>query len=394
MSKPLLPQTALPLSALAAGALAAFVGFSSSFVVVVNGLKAAGADAAEATSGLMALSIAMGLGGIVLSLRTRMPVSVAWSTPGAALLATSGAVEGGFSGAVGAFLISGVLLMVAGLWKPFGRAVAAIPPALANAMLAGILLHLCLAPVHAVAQFPLTGLVLVLVWAVVARFKRVLAVPAAVLVLVGILAFSGSGVAVPLAALVPAPVIVMPSFSLSAFVGIAFPLFIVTMASQNIPGMAVLAVNGYKPAAAPLFTVTGLFSLLSVPFGGHAVNLAAITAVICAGPECHPDPARRYGAAVTAGVLYVIFGLIAGGATALIAVSPPVLIEAVAGLALLGAFGGSLMAAVADPAEREAAVITFLVAASGLTLFGIGGAFWGLVAGGAMRFLRRFGPPA
>jgi len=394
MSKPLLTQTALPLSALAAGALAAFVGFSSSFVVVVNGLKAAGADAAEATSGLMALSIAMGLGGIVLSLRTRMPVSVAWSTPGAALLATSGTIEGGFSGAVGAFLISGVLLTVAGLWKPFGRAVAAIPPALANAMLAGILLHLCLAPVHAVAQFPLTGLALVLVWAVVARFKRVLAVPAAVLVLVGILAFSGSGVAVPLAALVPAPVIVMPSFSLSAFVGIAFPLFIVTMASQNIPGMAVLAVNGYKPEAGPLFTVTGLFSLLSVPFGGHAVNLAAITAAICAGPECHPDPARRYGAAVTAGVLYVIFGLIAGGATALIAVSPPVLIEAVAGLALLGAFGGSLMAAVADPAEREAAVVTFLVAASGLTLFGIGGAFWGLVAGGAMRFLRRFGPPA
>ena len=383
-----------PLSAIAAGTLAAFVGYASSFAVVVHGLKAVGASEAEAASGLMALSVAMGLGGIVLSLKTRMPVSVAWSTPGAALLATSGALTGGFAAAVGAFLVSSALLVVAGLWKPLGRAVAAIPSALANAMLAGILLHLCIAPVSAVAQMPLAGLLIVGVWAVVARFKRMLAVPAAVITMIAILVFTGSSPAVPLAALVPQPLIITPVFSLAALISIALPLFIVTMASQNIPGIAVLGIHHYKPEPGPLFTITGLFSILSAPFGGHAVNLAAITAAICAGPDCHPDPAKRYIAGVTAGTLYVLFGLLAGGATVLITVSPPVLIEAVAGLALMGAFGSALMAAVHDPHDREAVVVTFLVAASGLTLFGIGGAFWGLMAGGAMRLLRRIGTAA
>ncbi|MDI3308930.1 MAG: benzoate/H(+) symporter BenE family transporter, partial [Acetobacteraceae bacterium] len=176
-----------------------------------------------------------------------------------------------------------------------------------------------------------------------------------------------------------------------AIVGIALPLFLVTMASQNIPGMAVLNVNGYRPAPGPLFTVTGLFSLLAAPFGGHGVNLAAITAALCAGPEVHPDPTRRWPAAVVAGAVYVLFGLLAGAATAFVGAAPPILIQAVAGLALLGAFGGALMGAVAEPQDREAAIITFIVTASGLTVFGISGAFWGLLAGGAMRALGRLG---
>ena len=387
-------KSAFPGHAVIAGLLAAFVGYASSFAVVVHGLKAVGASETEAASGLMALSIAMGLGGIILSLKTRMPVSVAWSTPGAALLATTGALPGGFSTAVGAFLLSSILLVIAGLWKPLGRAVNAIPPALANAMLAGILLHLCVAPVTAVAQMPLAGLSIIFVWAVVARFKRVLAVPAAVLVLILSLYFTGSAPSLTWASLISSPVLIEPHFSLPAMVSITLPLFIVTMASQNIPGIAVLSAHHYRPEPGPLFTVTGLMSVLATPFGGHAVNLAAITAAICAGPDCHPDPKKRYVAGVTAGMFYIIFGLLAGGATALIAVSPPVLIEAVAGLALIGAFGGALMAAVQDVHEREAAVATFLVAASGLTLFGIGGAFWGLVAGGFLRLLRRFGTAA
>ncbi|NBU13529.1 MAG: benzoate transporter BenE [Alphaproteobacteria bacterium] len=393
MSSSHMPYAAepFPFHAVMAGLLAAFVGCASSFAVVVHGLKAVGASDVEATSGLMALSIAMGLGGIILSLKTRMPVSVAWSTPGAALLATTGAVPGGFSTAVGAFLVSSILLVIAGLWKPLGRAVRAIPSALANAMLAGILLHLCIAPVTAVAQMPLAGLAIVAVWALVARIKRVLAVPAAVIVLIGILFFSGTAPIFELSALLPMPILIEPQFSLSAIISIAIPLFIVTMASQNIPGIAVLAVHNYRPEPGPLFTVTGILSLLSAPFGGHAVNLAAITAAICAGPDCHPDPAKRYVAGVTAGIVYVLFGFLAGGATALISVSPPVLIEAIAGLALIGAFGAAIMAAVEDSHEREAAVATFLVAASGLTLFGIGGAFWGLIAGGLLRALRRFG---
>ncbi|MEN9754796.1 MAG: benzoate/H(+) symporter BenE family transporter [Pseudomonadota bacterium] len=383
-----------PFHAVTAGLLAAFVGCASSFAVVVHGLKVVGASEAEATSGLMALSIAMGIGGIILSLKTRMPVSVAWSTPGAALLATTGALPGGFSMAVGAFIVSSILLVIAGLWKPLGRAVSAIPSALANAMLAGILLHLCIAPVTAVAQMPLAGLVIVVVWALVARIKRVLAVPAAVLVLIGILIFSGTTPVLELSALMPKPILISPQFSLSAIISIAIPLFIVTMASQNIPGIAVLAVHNYRPEPGPLFTVTGVLSLLSAPFGGHAVNLAAITAALCAGPDCHPDPAKRYVAGVTAGIVYVLFGFLAGGATALIAVSPPILIEAVAGLALISAFGAAIMAAVQEPDEREAAVVTFLVAASGLTIFDIGGAFWGLIAGGLLRVLRRFGTAA
>jgi benzoate membrane transport protein len=258
-------------------------------------------------------------------------------------------------------------------------------------MLAGILLHLCLAPVTAIAQMPAAGLVIVITWAVVARFKRVLALPAAVGVMVIVIATSHSSTVPSLQSLLPEPVLITPVFSVASLISIALPLFIVTMASQNIPGMAVLAVNGYKPEAGPLIAITGFFSLLAAPFGGHAVNLAAITAAICAGPDCHPDPAKRYIAGVTAGFFYVAFGLVAGGATTLIAVSPPILIEAVAGLALIGAFGAALMAAVAEPTHREAAVMTFLVAASGLTVFGIGGAFWGLIAGGALLMLRRIG---
>lgn len=374
---------------LAAGLLAAFVGTASSFAVILRGLSAMGASPAQAASGLMALSIAMGLCAIFLSLKTRMPISIAWSTPGAALLATSTAPEGGFAVAVGAFAVTGLLIAIAGLWKPLGRAVEAIPAPLANAMLAGVIFGLCLAPARAVASVPQLALPVILVWAIVARFRRLFAVPAAVAVAVVLIAVFVRNVPLDMAMLWPNPVLVVPAFSLSACIGIALPLFIVTMASQNIPGMAVLNANGFRPKPGPLLTVTGLFTLACAPFGGHAVNLAAITAALCAGPDAHHDPARRYWAAVAAGVAYVFFGLLAGAATALISASPPVLIEAVAGLALLGAFGSALMGAVAEARDREAAVITFLVAASGLTFFGISGAFWGLLAGGAVMALGR-----
>ncbi len=376
--------------ALAAGLLAAFVGFAGSFAVVVQGLRAVGASPEQAASGLMALSIAMGLCGAVLSLRLRMPVSVAWSTPGGALLATSGAVPGGFAGAVGAFLVTGALIVLCGLWRPLGRLVQAIPAALASAMLAGVLLGLCLAPMQAMAAMPGLALPVVLVWAVLARFRRPLAVPAAVVVAVVLILATRALPAAAPGALWPHPLLVAPVFSPAAVVGIALPLFIVTMASQNIPGMAVLRVNGYAPAPGPLFTATGVFSLLAAPFGGHAVNLAAITAALCAGPEAHADPARRYWAAVVAGLAYVLFGLLAGAATALISAAPPLLIEAVAGLALLGALGTALLGAVAEPRDREAAIVTFLVTASGLNWFGISGAFWGLLAGGGILALGRW----
>lgn len=378
------------LQAASAGLLSAFVGFASSFAVVLAGLRGVGADPAQAASGLMALSFAMGLSAIILSLRLKMPVSIAWSTPGAALLATSAAVDGGFATAVAAFIISAVMVIVAGLWRPLGNPVARIPAPLANAMLAGVLLGLCLAPVRAVAVDPVSGLAIFVVWALVARFRPLLAVPAAVLVALALLILVVDLPPIAISGIMPEPVLVVPNFSLAAL-GLAIPLFIVTMASQNIPGIAVLNVNGYHPAPGPLFTATGLFSLITAPFGAHAVNLAAITAALCAGKDAHPDPERRYWAAIMAGVFYIIFGLFAGAATALVSAAPPVLIEAVAGLALLGAFGGAVMGAVVDERHRQAAIVTFIVTASGLTFAGVSGAFWGLVAGGAMYWLSRAG---
>ena len=215
--------------------------------------------------------------------------------------------------------------------------------------------------------------------------------PAAVLVTAVLIGLTSDFSAAQFATAWPTPLPVMPQFTFEALVGIALPLFIVTMASQNIPGMAVLNANGYRPDAGVMFRTTGLFSLAGAPFGGHAVNLAAITAALCANAEAHPDPDRRYWAAVIAGSTYVLFGLLAGLATAFIAASPPILIEAVAGLALIGAFMSAIMGMVADKKDSEAAVVTFLVTASGLTLFGIGGAFWGLIAGAAMHALARAG---
>ncbi|MEO3431159.1 benzoate/H(+) symporter BenE family transporter [Pelagibius sp. CAU 1746] len=380
------------LQAASAGLLAAFVGFASSFAVVIQGLLAIGASQGEAASGLMALAIAMGLCGVWLSLKTRLPVSIAWSTPGAALLATTGAVEGGFAAAVGAFLMSGVLIVAAGLWRPLGRWVAAIPPALANAMLAGVLFTFCLAPVRAVAEGPELTLPVILAWALAWRFKRLYAIPAALLAALAMIFATTEVPSLDAAALWPQPLPIMPQFTLSALVGIALPLFIVTMASQNIPGMAVLNANGYRPAPGPLFATSGVFTLLAAPFGGHAVNLAAITAALCAGEDAHPDPARRYWAAVVSGAFYVVFGLLAGLITAFVAAVPAYLILTVAGLALLGAFGSALTEALAAAEDRLAAIVTFLATASGLSFFGIGSAFWGLLAGLALYALTRWRP--
>ena len=365
-----------------AGLLAAVVGFGSSFAVVVAGITAVGASPAEAASGLVILCFGMAVVGLVTSIVYKMPISIAWSTPGAALLATSAAVPGGFSYAVGAFLIAGLMIAATGVWRPFGRIVAAIPKPLASAMLAGILLPLVLAPFKAVGQIPLQALPVIAVWLAVGRISKLYAVPAAVLAAVLIIAFTpGEGVPADPGSLWPSLVFVVPSFSWEAFVGIALPLFIVTMASQNIPGLAVLGANGYHPPPGPLLTATGIASVVVAPFGAMSINLAAITAALCAGPDAGPDPSRRWIAAATAAAAYLVIGLFAALAVALVLVSPPILIQAVAGLALLGAFANSVLAGLENADDRTAALVTFLLAASGTSFAGIGSAFWGLVAG-------------
>jgi benzoate membrane transport protein len=387
----------LLLQPVVAGFVAAFVGFASSFAVVLKGLSAVGASDAQAASGLMALAIAMGVASIVLSFATRMPVAAAWSTPGAALLATTGATAGGFPEAAGAFLVVGLLFVAAGLIRPFGRLVAAIPPTLANAMLAGVLFGLCLAPIRALAEAPLAAAAIIVAWFLVSRWKRLYATPAAAIVALLVIGFSGSG-GLDLAGLTPRAVWTTPVFSLGAMVSLALPLFIVTMASQNLPGAAVLAAYGYRPSPGPLIATTGVFTMLAAPFGGHSVNLSSIIAALCAGEDASPDPSRRWIASASCGAACVVFGLLAGGVAHFVAGSP-ILVEAVAGLALLNAFGGALSGALADASEREAALATFLVTASGVSFFGVGGAFWGLVVGAAFLFLdrardKRASPPA
>ena len=368
------------------GIVTALVGFSSSFAVVLRGLSAVGASEAEAASGLMAAAIAMGLAGMALSLMFRQPVSAAWSTPGAALMAATGPVAGGWPGAVGAFLLASALLILAALIKPLGRAVASIPVTLASAMLAGVLFGLCLASVRAFSIAPGETAIVVVVWLVASRWRRLYATPAAALAAAVIVAFHAPSF--DATSIAPAPVWVWPKASLAAFVGLSLPLFIVTMASQNLPGIAVLKTYGYTPAPSKLIGVTGMFGALAAPFGCHAINLSAITAAMCASPDADPDPNRRWIASATCGAVYVGLGATAGAATRL-AATAPILIEAVAGLALLGALGGSLAAALAEPQEREAAVVTFVVAASGTSFYGVGGAFWGLLAGGLMLAISR-----
>ncbi len=377
------------LQARGAGLLAGRGGFASSFAVVLQGLVAAGADAALAASGLAVLTAAMGLCGIFLSVATRMPISVAWSTPWAALLATSGAPEGGCAVAVGAFLAAGGLVIAAGLFRPLGRAVAAIPPPLANSMLGGVLFSLCLAPVRAAAEVPLLALPMLAAWAVAGRGNRLASIPAARRA--AVIGVAVTGPVGPIGPIVAVPVLVVPDFVPAAMLGIALPLLLVTMASQNIPGIAVLSANGYRPDPGPLFIATGVASVVAAPFGSHAVNLAAITAAICAGPVAHPDPARRWKAATVAGLTYLVFGILAGGVTGLAALAPPVLVQAVAGLALLGPLAGALVAGLAEAKPREAAIVTFVVAASGLSIGGVGAAFWGLLSGGALMLLARAG---
>jgi benzoate membrane transport protein len=363
-----------------AGIVAALVGFASSFAIVLAGLHAVGATNAQASSGLLVLSISMGVTGIALSSHFKMPLSVAWSTPGAALLVAAGPVSGGYSAAIGAFLLAGVLIVIAGLWRPLTRAIVAIPGSIASGLMAGVLLPICLQPVHAVVDVPKLAIPTVVVWLVLWRVARRWAVP-------GALAAAAIAVAIdpvaggPSAHLLPQLTFVTPTLHLGTLLGLGLPLFIVTMVSQNVAGMSVLAAHGYAAPMRPALVTTGVASAVGAPLGAHGINLAAVTAALAAGPEAGPDPSRRWIAGVSAGAVYLVIGPAAGLATALLAASPPVRIEAVAGLALLGTLGAALRAATDDAEQREAAIITFVVSASGVTALGISAPFWGLVAG-------------
>lgn len=372
-----------------AGTLAAIVGYASTFTLVLAALSAAGASPQQAGSGLLSVCLALGVLNIVVAFRAKVPISFAWTTPGVAFLLTVGEPVGGFPAVAGAFLVTAALIVLTGLLKPLARLIAAIPAAIANAMLAGMLLTLCLAPITALAEAPLLAAPILLAWMLGLRFARRYAVPIAVVVTGIVLAVTTHLPAGALDGAWPALLPVMPIFTWDAVVRIGLPLYVVTMASQNLPGIAVMKANGYALSPSPIFVLTGIASGFTALFGGQATNLAAITAAICAGPEAHPDPQKRWPAPVAAGGTYILLGLAASLAAAFIAASPPILIQAVAGLALLSSLASSLAGALDQEEVRLPAILTFVATASGITILGIGAPFWGLVGGIVLMLLLR-----
>ncbi len=377
-----------------AGIASGVVGFSGAFTIVLAGLTAIGASDREAASGLMVLCMSMGALGMWASWRQRMPIAVAWSTPGAALLVSAGEVHGGYAAALGAFALSGVLTVIAGLWRPLARAVAAIPMPLASALLAGVLFTVCVAPARSMVQEPWLTAPVVIVWllfVVLARPYAIIGAGVTAIIAVVIGDPSSGGAFHPTG---PQLTFTTPDIELGTMLGLGLPLFIVTMASQNIAGMAVLKTFGYEPPLRPLLVGTGSASAAGAPFGAHGICLAAITAALVAGPDAEPDPRHRWQAGFANGSAAFVIGPLAGVATALVAAAPPILVEAVAGLALLGALAGALAHAMDDPEFRDAATVTLVVSASGITAANISAPFWGLAAGLAFQAVRRTLTPA
>ncbi|MGF6591374.1 benzoate/H(+) symporter BenE family transporter [Pseudomonas sp. 2835] len=367
-------------SAVVAGFIAMLTGYTSSLVLMFQAGQAAGLTTGQISSWIWALSIGMAVCSIGLSLRYRTPITVAWSTPGAALLITSlGGVS--YGEAIGAYITCAVLVVICGMTGSFERLVKRIPASLASALLAGILFKIG-SEIFIAAQHR-TTLVLGMFFSylLIKRISPRYSVLAALVIgtalsgAMGLLDFSGFSLEVA------TPVWTTPSFSLAATISIGIPLFVVAMTSQNMPGVAVLRADGYQVPASPLITVTGLASLLLAPFGSHGVNLAAISAAICTGPHAHEDPSKRYTAAVWCGIFYGIAGVFGATLAALFAALPKELVLSIAALALFGSIMNGLTVAMNEAREREAALITFMVTASGFTLFSIGSAFWGIVAG-------------
>ncbi|MGN6444584.1 benzoate/H(+) symporter BenE family transporter [Amnibacterium sp.] len=364
------------LQPVSAGVVGTLTGFFGSVAVLLAGLTAAGATAAQAASGLAALCVVNGLLSIGVSLRLRIPACFAWSTPGAALLVA--AHPGSLGTAVGGFLLSAALMVVTGLVPTLARSIDRIPAALSGGLLAGVLLPFCLAPVREAVVTPWIVLPLVVGWFVLSRLVPRAAGPAVIVAAIVLTVVQGSAGAV----LPPLPVVTPPSVDVVGIVALGLPLYLVTMAGQQLPGLAVLRANAYRPPTRLLLVASGLGSAVAAPLGGVQLNLAAITGAIMIGPDAGEDRGRRWIAGVASGGTYLVLAAIAGVVAGLIGDRPPALVEAAAGLALIGAFIGAITAAIERPDTRVAAAVTFLVVGSGIAVAGIGSAFWGLVAGG------------
>ena len=359
---------------------AVVVGFASTILLIMEAARAVGASPPQQASWAAALCIGMAVTSFILSWRYRMPIITAWSTPGAALIATS-ATGVTYQNALGAFVVSGALMCVAGLIKPLERAIEKIPSAIAAAMLAGVLLRYALGVPGAAVSMPLLVLPLIAVYFALRFSYPLFAVPVIVVLGITLAAATGSFASTCCTLGPTALEWTTPSFDPATILGLGVPLFLVTMAAQNLPGFAVLRASGYQPPVGASLLVTGSATILLAPFGGYQLNLAAITAALVTGPDTHPDPTRRWLVAWPYLVLYSAVGLAAASFIGILGALPPPLITAIAGLALLSPMLGGLTGMIKEPRDIESALVTFLVTASGITLAGVGSAFWGLVAG-------------
>lgn len=376
------------LQSVVAGLLTVLVSVASSVVIVFEAARRLGADQAQISSWMWALGLGLGMTCIGLSLRYRLPVVTAWSTPGAAMLAVG---SGGLpmSDAIGAFMLAAALSALLGFSGLFARLMRLIPATLAAGMLAGVLLRFGLGVFQSLQDHALLPLAMLAAWLLGRRLVPRYAVLASLLA--GVLLCLGQGqlVASQLQLALATPVLVLPTLSLPAVIGIALPLFVVTMASQNLPGVATMQAAGYQPPVSPIIGWIGVVNLVLAPFGAFALNLAAITAAISLGPDAHPDQAKRYTAAISAGIFYLVVGLLGASIAALLAALPVTLIACLAGIALLGTLGSALATAMAQDSQRDAALVAFLITASGISPLGIGSAFWGLIGGGLILWVLR-----
>ena len=374
-----------------AALVATVAGVGGTLPVLLAAAAAVGATEAQASSWVTGLAIATALTALFLSVRYRMPIITAWSTPGAALIASTAGVPG-FRAAVGAFVLAAVLILLTAAIRPLGRLIERIPASIASAMLAGILLRLVVTMVEYVPSAPLLVLPLIALFLVARLLVPTLA--SLVVLVAGALIAVGLGLVKPMPALgFSQPELILPAWDAATLIGLGVPLYLVTMASQNLPGFAVLRASGYQPPTQAVLAATGAASLATAFLGAHTSNLAAISAALCTGPEAHPDPAERWKAGVFYTLWWVLIGLFGASLVGVFAALPPALLVTVAGTALLGSMAGAMGTALADDKERFAAASTLAVTVSGVTLIGVGSAFWGLCFGllvlGVERLLRR-----
>ncbi|MEG1201592.1 MAG: benzoate/H(+) symporter BenE family transporter [Comamonas sp.] len=375
-----------------AGLVSVIVNYGGTFILVFHAAKVAGLSPELTASWVWAVSIGVGITGIILSWRYRAPIITAWSTPAAAFLVVALA-NTPYAEAVGAYMVSAAAFLLLGLSGYFEKVIRLIPPGIAAGLLAGILLQFGIGAFSGMSVDPSLAGLLITAYVVLKRFTARYAVPGILVLGLGFLWVQGrldlSQVALSLAA----PVFTAPALSLNALLSVALPLFLITLTGQYMPGMLVLRNDGFNTSANPIITLTGLGSLLMAPFGSHAFNIAAITAAICTGKEAHEDPAKRWLAGIAAGGLYILVGVFGVTLAAVFMALPASFITTLAGLALLGTIGSSLASAMYDAASRESALITFLAAAANIQLLGIGGAFWGLLIGLTAHAVLRAGSP-